>query len=146
MTTEATTGATSAGQRTGGCLCGAVRYETPWPPLLTGVCHCRHCQKQAGTAFSVLVAVPFASLERTGELTTYEDGSDSGNPVLRKFCGKCGSPVFSETPDGMAQGMIFIKAGTLDEVNDLAPTLHFWTSSAQPWVPIPEGAHKLAAQ
>ena len=32
-----------------------------------------------------------------------------------KFCGKCGSPVFSETPDGMAQGMIFIKAGTLDE-------------------------------
>jgi hypothetical protein len=123
-----------------------VRYETPWPPLLTGVCHCRHCQKQAGTAFSVLVAVPFATLERTGELTTYEDGSDSGNPVLRKFCGKCGSPVFSETPDGMAQGMIFIKAGTLDEVNDLAPTLHFWTSSAQPWVQIPEGAHKLAAQ
>lgn len=142
MTDEATAGE----RRTGGCLCGAVRYETSWPPLLTGVCHCRHCQKQAGTAFSALIAVPFASLERSGELTTYEDGSEAGRPVLRKFCGKCGSPVFSETPDGMAQGMIFIKAGTLDDTSDLAPTVHFWTASKQNWVTLPEGAALLEKQ
>jgi hypothetical protein len=142
MTEEATAGE----RRTGGCLCGAVRYETAWPPLLTGVCHCRHCQKQAGTAFSALIAVPFASLERSGELTTYEDGSEAGRPVLRKFCGKCGSPVFSETPDGMAQGMIFIKAGTLDDTSDLAPTVHFWTASKQNWVTLPEGAALLEKQ
>jgi hypothetical protein len=133
-------------RRSGGCLCGAVRYETSWPPLLTGVCHCRHCQKQAGSALSVLVAVPFAALERSGELTTYEDGSESGRAVHRKFCPKCGSPVFTETPDGMAQGMIFIKAGTLDEPKDLKPTMHFWTSSAQDWVVIPEGVTKLEKQ
>lgn len=137
----------SAGERrTGGCLCGSVRYETAWPPLLTGVCHCRHCQKQAGTAFSVLVAVPFAALERSGELTVYEDGSESGNPVLRKFCGKCGSPVFSETPGGMAQGMIFIKAGTLDNPDELEPSVHFWTTSKQNWVTLPEGAALLEKQ
>lgn len=147
MTTETSTGEASADERrTGGCLCGSVRYETAWPPLLTGVCHCRHCQRQAGTAFSVIAAVPFAALERTGELTTYEDDSDAGRAVHRKFCGKCGSPVFTETPDGMAQGMIFIKAGTLDDPSGLAPTVHFWTSSAQDWVAFPEGAHKLEAQ
>lgn len=137
---------TAGERRSGGCLCGAVRYETAWPPLLTGVCHCRHCQKQAGTAFSALIAVPFAALERSGELTTYEDGSESGNPVMRKFCGKCGSPVFSETPGGMAQGMIFIKAGTLDDTSDLAPTVHFWASSKQNWVTIPDGVAALEKQ
>jgi hypothetical protein len=46
----------------------------------------------------------------------------------------------------MAQGMIFIKAGTLDEPKDLKPTMHFWTSSAQDWVVIPEGVHKMEKQ
>ena len=132
--------------RTGGCLCGAVRYQTPWPPLMLGVCHCRHCQRQAGSAFSVVAAVPRAGLETSGMLTVYEDDSDAGRPVYRKFCGTCGSPVFTETPDGNAQGMIFIKAGTLDEAKDLAPTVHFWTSSAQDWVIIPEGGQILAEQ
>ncbi len=132
--------------RTGGCLCGAVRYKTQWPPLMLGVCHCRHCQRQAGSAFSVVAAVPRAGLETSGALTVYEDGSDAGRPVYRKFCGKCGSPVFTETPDSDAQGMVFIKAGTLDEAKDLAPTVHFWTSSAQDWVIIPGGGTILAEQ
>jgi len=142
MKTEEST----AERRTGGCLCGAVRYETQWPPLITGVCHCRHCQRQAGSAFSVIVGVPFAALERSGELTTYEDDSDAGRAVHRKFCGTCGSPVFTETPDGMAQGMIFIKAGTLDDPKDLAPTVHFWTISAQDWVVFPKGSRRLEEQ
>jgi hypothetical protein len=146
MTTTESTQESTGERRTGGCLCGAVRYETAWPPLITGVCHCRHCQRQAGSAFSVIAGVPFAGLERSGTLTTYEDDSDAGRAVYRKFCGTCGSPVFTETPDGMAQGMIFIKAGTLDDPKDLAPTLHFWTSMAQDWVVIPESANKLEAQ
>ncbi|MEC8526956.1 MAG: aldehyde-activating protein, partial [Pseudomonadota bacterium] len=39
-------------KKTGGCLCGQVRYETKADPLMTGVCHCKNCQKQAGSAFS----------------------------------------------------------------------------------------------
>jgi hypothetical protein len=132
--------------RTGGCLCGSVRYQTRWPPLMLGVCHCRHCQRQAGSAFSLVAAVSRAGLESSGALTVYDDGSDAGRPVYRKFCGKCGAPVFTETPDAVAQGMVFIKAGTLDEAKDLAPTVHFWTSSAQDWVSIPEGATILPEQ
>ena len=39
-------------KKTGGCLCGQVRYETKAEPMMTGVCHCKNCQKQAGSAFS----------------------------------------------------------------------------------------------
>ena len=132
--------------RTGGCLCGAVRYTTSWPPLMVGTCHCKHCQRQAGSAFSILVAVPRDGLTFEGTLTQYDDDSASGNPVYRKFCGTCGSPVFTETPGGDAQGMMFIKAGTLDESKDLVPTVHFWTSSAQDWVILPDGGTLMAEQ
>jgi len=47
----------------GGCLCGAVRYESEAEPVLTAVCHCRDCQKQTSSAFSVLVALPKAACE-----------------------------------------------------------------------------------
>ncbi len=43
---------------TGGCLCGHVRYSANADPVFVGVCHCTHCQRQTGTAFSVLVGVP----------------------------------------------------------------------------------------
>ena len=136
----------SSERRKGGCLCGSVRYETVWPPLMLGVCHCRHCQRQTGSAFSVVAAVPRAGLATSGALTLYEDSSDAGRPVYRKFCSSCGSPVFTETPDGEAQGIIFIKAGTLDETKDLAPTVSFWASSAQDWVVMPEGGQILSEQ
>ena len=50
----------------GGCLCGAVRYESEAEPVLTAVCHCRDCQKQTSSAFSVLVVLPKDSLRTEG--------------------------------------------------------------------------------
>ena len=44
-------------EMTGGCLCGQVRYSANTEPAFVGVCHCRNCQKQTGTAFSVLVGI-----------------------------------------------------------------------------------------
>jgi hypothetical protein len=113
---------------------------------MVATCHCKHCQRQAGSAFSVIAAVPHRGLTTEGTLTRFEDGSASGNPVYRKFCGSCGSPVFTETPSADAQGIIFIKAGTLDDVTDLVPTTHYWTSSAQNWVVHPDGATLLPEQ
>jgi hypothetical protein len=132
--------------RQGGCLCGAVRYEALWPPLALVTCHCTHCQKQAGSALSVVGVVRRDALQLTGELTTYRDEGASGQPVYRKFCGRCGSPVITDTPAAEAQDIIFIKAGTLDETADLTPTLHYWTQSAQGWFAFPDGAECLATQ
>src|SRR5437868_9864366 len=77
----------------GGCLCGKVRYSSNADPVMTAVCHCRNCQKQAGTAFSIIVGIPRANLSVTGALKDFVDKGDSGLPVHRNFCPDCGSPV-----------------------------------------------------
>ena len=43
---------------TGGCQCGAVRYECAAEPLFTGNCHCRDCQRSTGSAYVPALAVP----------------------------------------------------------------------------------------
>ena len=139
--------APGAGQvRHGGCLCGAVRYKVQWPPVMVAACHCGNCQKQAGSALSLVAFLKREQLDVTGELSTYQDIGASGEPVYRKFCGKCGSPVITETPSAILQGNIFIKAGTLDDCSGLAPTLHFWTNSAQDWFVFPETGQRLETQ
>jgi len=125
--------------RTGGCLCGQVRYTAPRRLIATAVCHCRNCQRQAGTAFSVIAIVPRDRLAIEGQVQVFEDRGDSGLPVWRSFCGRCGSPILTNTPGAREQGVIYLKAGTLDDVADLQPTSHVWTRSRQPWLDLPEG-------
>lgn len=59
-------------------------------------------------------------------------GTDSGLPVLRQFCNRCGSPIVS-LPE-MTPDLAFIKAGTLDDRSCLVPEMEAWCDSAQPWV------------
>jgi hypothetical protein len=132
----------------GGCLCGGVRYESEAEPILTMVCHCTHCQKQTSSAFSVLVVLPKGALRTEGlDLSAFEDVGDSGQPVVRKFCPRCGSPVVADvtvTPE-----WDWLMAGTLDDPSWLEPQMNIWCSSAQPWVrmddaiPVFEGAPSL---
>ena len=126
----------------GGCLCGAVRYSSEAEPLMQVICHCKTCQKNSGSAFSMNVAVPQDSLVVEGEgdpLRRYEDRSGaSGQPFYRYYCGECGSHLYSH---GAAYGAIaFIKAGTLDDATWLAPSAHIWVAEKLPWVDIPAGA------
>ena len=119
----------------GGCLCGSVRYELTVEPVLTGLCHCLSCQKLSGGAFSVNLAVPRAGLRIEGAtLKTFHDTGESGQPVQRLFCDRCGSPIasFADTIPELA----FVKAGTLDDTSGLAPTMEIWCETAQPWVVI----------
>lgn len=118
---------------TGGCLCGAVRYEVKGDPAIQLVCHCSHCQKQAGSAFSTIMGVPEAALTVTkGEATSYVDRGESGKAVERQFCGTCGSPLFSKVE--VSPGMVWIKVGTLDDTSAFSPAAHIWTKSKQAWV------------
>jgi hypothetical protein len=115
----------------GGCLCGKVRYSSTADPVMTAVCHCRNCQKQAGTAFSVIVAVPRTVLNVSGPLKDFLDKGDSGLPVHRNFCSECGSPI-TTLVDAMPD-LAFVKAGTLDDTSKLNPTMEIFCSSAQGW-------------
>ena len=131
---------------TGGCLCGAVRYQLSASPKAVVVCHCTDCQKQAGSAFSVVGVAARDDLTLTGALSSFTHPGSSGQDVTRKFCGLCGSPVLTDTDAARAQGIIFFKAGTLDHTKTLSPTLHYWTSSAQGWFGLPEGVTCLEQQ
>ena len=83
----------------------------------------------------MIVAVPKDSLTIAGQtLKTFDDVGESGLPVLRRFCGKCGSPIVSHVeamPD-----LAFIKAGTLANTSWLNPTMEVWCETAQPWIDI----------
>ena len=115
----------------GGCLCGHIRYTGVEEPLATVLCHCVNCQKQSGGAYSLNLVMPKGSLDIQGELTTYVDTGDSGKPLDRNFCGRCGSVITSE-PSVMAN-ITVLKAGTLDDPSWVRPAMEIYCDSAQPW-------------
>jgi hypothetical protein len=119
---------------TGGCLCRSVTYEISGDPLTTVICHCEHCQRQSGAAYSVNVVVLESQMSVTGELAVFEDRGESGDAVyvLRKFCGSCGSPILSELIE--PAGIYAVKAGTLDDKTGVAPAAQVFTDHKQIWV------------
>lgn len=127
--------------RQGGCLCGNIRYSFYGPPLLTAICHCSHCQRQSGSAFSVIAAVAKNSFSQTGECKVYFDKGDSGNSVERHFCEDCGSPIYSLS-EALPE-MVLIKAGTLDDCSTLKPEIEVFCSSKIPFSPFLENTQKF---
>lgn len=116
----------------GGCLCGKVRYSAEAEPMFTGLCHCRNCQKETGSAFAIVLAVPQPAVSVQGELKTYEDKGDSGQAMFRRFCPECGSSVMEEA--AAMPGVLMIHAGTLDDSSSVKPAMQIYCDSAQPWV------------
>lgn len=130
-------------QIAGSCLCGQVRYTSSAAPVMVALCHCTHCQKQSGGAFSVNVGIPKGSLQFTAARpATFQDTGSSGLPVYRHFCGQCGSPVYSDVV--ASPQLDWLKAGTLDDTSWVKPTASIWCDSAQSWVTHPEGLPRFA--
>jgi hypothetical protein len=117
---------------TGGCQCGAVRYEIAAAPLTVIACHCSECQKQSASAFGMTMPVPRAALTIVkGEPGYWERRADSGNMLGAAFCPNCGVRLY-HLPANKA--LLNVKAGTLDDTGWLAPVGHIWTDKAQPWM------------
>lgn len=117
---------------TGGCACGAVRYQSTAEPVVMLHCHCRDCQRSSGGPFSSFVVVPKEAFEITkGELRYYGSPSEAGGLTRRGFCPECGTPV-GGTPDAVPN-IVAIRAASLDDPSWFAPQLDVWTSDAHPW-------------
>ncbi len=132
--------------RTGRCLCGAITFTFTGEPLRIGVCHCSHCQRQSGSAFSVNLVGHVSQLTVVGELATFDDRGEHGDDVYvwRRFCPTCGSPVVSEMTK--AEGRIAVKAGLLDDTSTIHPTVEVWCVDRQPWVSLPGMTASLERQ
>ena len=116
---------------TGGCQCGAVRYECTEGPIMAGHCQCTNCQKFSGAGHASNMMLSKAAFTVTGDVTCYEYPADSGNTMQRFFCPKCGSPVYggsSGNPDG-----VMVRAGGLDDPGIFEAKFCLFTDSAQPW-------------
>jgi hypothetical protein len=126
---------------TGGCQCGALRYEVSGSPRLTYVCHCTDCQHVSGSAFSVAFFVSDGAFQLTnGQPRLVNRTAENGRTATRWLCPACGSWVSSaawSTPSGDV--LRVVQGGSLDDNSWLRPTTHFWTRSKQPWVTLPAG-------
>jgi hypothetical protein len=121
--------------KTGGCLCGNVRYSVSAPMKNVIACHCTHCRKISGAGSSHNVAIPTDALRiDKGTPKIYADTAQSGNKLSRFFCPECGSSLFSRR-EKMPE-MTILKVGTLDDASGLAMAMNVWTDSALPWMHI----------
>ncbi len=117
---------------TGGCACGAIRYEFTSEPLLSFHCHCYECQRVGGSAFTSLMIIPKADFELLrGEPKFYASPADSGYFLNRGFCATCGSPVLA-TEDHRPL-LVLVHAGSMDDPGLFEPAADIFASRAQPW-------------
>ena len=121
----------------GGCLCGAVKFEFDKPNLISAHhCHCIDCQKSTGSGKATVLVLASNAIKMEGELKFHTTTTISGRNMNRGFCRECGSPVLSfieEMPE-----VKFVKAGSLDDSSWLKIDSNFFSSSAHAWSPIDE--------
>jgi hypothetical protein len=123
---------------TGGCACGAVRYEISADPVMSANCYCRDCQRSTGGAMAPVMVVPKSAFRLAkGEVKYHTVAGESGKNVSRGFCTSCGAPVTTQL--GVMPDVMVIKAGSLDEPARFKPTMNIYLSSAQPWAPVAKG-------
>ncbi|WP_026757459.1 GFA family protein [Sediminimonas qiaohouensis] len=118
-------------KRTGGCACGAIRFEITQDLLGIGSCHCSDCQKASGGGPNyVALAAQDALTLLSGSPKLYHRTGGSGATVARAFCGDCGCPLWSLPAH---EPFIPVKIGALDAYEDLAPQMQIYVASAPPW-------------
>ncbi len=129
----------------GGCACGAVRFRVTRAPLFVHCCHCTWCQRETGSAFAVnaLVETRHVALSagRPERIDT-PTRSGRGQAILR--CPDCRVALWSHYA-GHGDAVAFVRVGTLDPPHGVAPTIHIYTETKQPWVALPDGVPAVPA-
>ena len=126
---------------TGGCLCGAVRYELLGD--LRGVvnCHCSKCRRFHGN-FSAYTSILFQDLvlKKQRSLKWFKSVTDETPNVHRGFCAECGSSLFWHPKD---QERIAVAAGSLDDPTGLQIIGHVWVGQKSDYYPIDDTLPKF---
>lgn len=115
----------------GGCLCGAVRWDSSEGPILTRLCWCRDCQYLGAGSGTVGACFRTSTFSTTGEMTDFPSTADSGSKMHRRFCTRCGTQLFSEAES--RPHLIFVRVGSFDDPELAKPEMTIWASSAPTW-------------
>jgi hypothetical protein len=113
----------------GGCHCGAVRYEMPCEVAHHALCHCNDCRRASGAPAVAWALVPTDRLAISGDTEVYES-SDHGR---RYFCGRCGTGLFY-TSEAVFPGMTDVQSATLDDPDALPLQVQIQTAERIGWM------------
>jgi hypothetical protein len=112
----------------GGCQCGAVRYEFSFKPDNPCICHCRMCQKQFGNFFGAFAGSHRDNFRVTrGTLAHFKSSDDA----YRGFCRDCGTPL---TYEAMSRPRVEVGIGSLDRHSEMMPMFNYGAESMEPWL------------
>ena len=129
---------TDRGKRyTGGCLCGALRYEADGEPLFAGHCYCDDCRKASGSGFVPFMGFPASALRFSGQVRMFTSKSARGSDAVRNFCPVCGSLVFGGIIGKDTSHTIY--AGSLDDPSGFQPKVAIFARNRPAWAVIPPG-------
>jgi hypothetical protein len=115
---------------TGGCLCGAVRFEMRARPLAINACHCTDCKRASGGTHTIFIHARAGDVTHSGALLTHRKTADSGRKVDTARCVACGTRLWHHPVS--APELMFIAAGVLDAGDWAVPTSHIFTRSMAP--------------
>lgn len=121
---------------TGGCNCGAVKFEVTETPVYSYYCHCTRCQKRSGAGAApgaVVAPGSFNLLQGEDELRSWS----AGDGFDKVFCSVCGSHVFARSPEN--PDLVSVRMGAFDSDPGVRPIARHFTNYAAAWEPIPEG-------
>jgi len=120
----------------GGCLCGAVRFELDERPTDAGYCHCTRCQRRTGAAASPQARVDGSLFQLTAGEDSLAVWRHPDGGFEKCFCRNCGAHLFSRNPDDQRQ--MSIRMAAFDEDPGVRPSWRSFVAYAAPWEPIPD--------
>ena len=114
----------------GSCGCGAVTYKLNSGILHVVNCHCNMCRNHNGGSFSTYAVLPAESIEITSGNEFIQQYK--ANYGIKRFCEKCGTPLFNESAKYPGVWMLFV--GTLNSPENVVPKINVWYENKLTWV------------
>jgi hypothetical protein len=120
---------------TGGCLCGALRYEADGEPQFAGHCYCSDCRRASGSGFIPFMGFSSSAVRFSGETRKFVSKSARGSDAVRNSCPICSSLVFGGEIGKTDSFTIY--AGSLDDPSSFRPTIAIFARGRPSWAVIP---------
>ena len=119
----------------GGCLCGALRYDAEGEPSFAGYCFCADCRKASGAGCIPFMGFPSAAVRISGPTRQFRSKSIRGSDAVRNFCPTCGALVFGGDVGKDTSHTIY--AGSLDDPSTFRPTIAIFVRDRPCWSILP---------